>query len=71
MSADKKNIICSFIAALLAIGVFFGIYKIRSSGNNAKDKVTVGFIYDGDKALHILQILYMQLSSSNPNTARR
>lgn len=50
MSADKKNIICSFIAALLAIGVFFGIYKIRSSGNNAKDKVTVGFIYDGDKS---------------------
>ena len=50
MSVEKKNLICSLIAALLAIGIFFFVYKYTSNEELAKDKVTVGFIYDGDKS---------------------
>ena len=50
MTADKKNLLCAVIAALLALSVFYFIYRYNYNTEEAKDVVTVGFVYDGDES---------------------
>ena len=47
MSKEIRNIICAVIAAALAIG-FISIFFLLGEGGTEKEKVKVGFIYDGD-----------------------
>lgn len=48
MAKEKTNIISAVIAAVLALGIFFGIHQIRISNDNSVDHIKVGLIYDGD-----------------------
>jgi len=47
VSKEIRNIICAVIAAALAIG-FISIFFLLGEGGTEKEKVKVGFIYDGD-----------------------
>lgn len=51
MVNDKRNIISAVIAALLAMALFFGVYRYQSEHSRSRDEVTVGFIYDGDASV--------------------
>lgn len=48
MGKEKRNIICSLIAAVLALSIFYTYYRVQSETNSDKQHAKVGFIYDGD-----------------------
>ena len=48
MGKEKRNIICSLIAAVLALSIFYAYYRVQSETNSDKQHAKVGFIYDGD-----------------------
>ena len=47
---DKRNIISAVIAAVVMIGIFFGISVFKDKNLNVKEHITVGLIYDGDES---------------------
>ena len=48
MGKEKRNIICSLIAAALAISIFYAYYRVQSVTIDDKQRAKVGVIYDGD-----------------------
>ncbi len=48
MKKELRNILCSLIAAVFAITIFYVYYRVNSDTNSEKQHAKIGFIYDGD-----------------------